>query len=106
MRDEPECPRTDPLPPQIADRESAAWLQRLRQQSDLPEREFRLYVRYLRALALLCECAPYVDEDDYLELVDELLADAAANYPIEIHRDDNCRQIAPRAASIARRAGK
>jgi hypothetical protein len=91
----------DPLLPDAADGDSAAWLQRLRQQSDLPEREFRLYVRYLRALALLCECSPYVDEEDYLELVDALLADACANYPLEFHRDGNCRQIAPLAAADA-----
>ena len=76
----------------------AALLNRLRQEMALPEREFRLYVRYLRALALLCECAPYVDEEDYVDLIDELLVDACAHYPLEFHQDERYRAIAPRSA--------
>jgi hypothetical protein len=75
-----------------------ALLGRLRREMALPEREFRLYVRYLRALALLCECAPYVDEEDYVDLIDELLAEACSHYPLEVHRDERYRAIAPRVA--------
>ena len=75
-----------------------ALLNRLRLEMALPEREFRLYVRYLRALALLCECAHYVDEEDYVDLIDELLAEACAHYPLEFHHDERYRGIAPRLA--------
>ena len=75
-----------------------ALLNRLRREMALPEREFRLYVRYLRALALLCECAPYVDEEDFVDLIDELLVDACAHYPLEFHQDERYRGIAPRSA--------
>ncbi len=61
-----------------------------------PDREHRLYVRYVRALALLCECAPYVDDEDYLALIDELLADACKHYPLVTHQDGEYRGIAPR----------
>ncbi len=55
-----------------------------------------LYARYLRTLALLCECAPYVDDPDYAELIDEVLDDACQHYPL--HRSDQGehREIAPR----------
>ena len=56
----------------------------------------QLYVRYVRALALLAECAPYVDEPDYVELIDVLLADAQAHYPLDVSKDDERRAIAPR----------
>ena len=64
----------------------------------MPEREAALYVRYLRALALLAECRPYVDECDYAALIDELLDDAQANYPFDVVRDGERRGLAPRGA--------
>ena len=76
---------------------SELWLEELDLGAALPPSEARLYARYLRALALLCECAPYVDEPDYVDLIDELLADAAKHYPIEHRRDGDYREIALRA---------
>ena len=64
---------------------------------ELPEREFRLYARYVRALALLCECAPFVDDADYADLIDELLADAVKHYPLECRHDGDRREIALRS---------
>lgn len=67
----------------------------------VPERlapgEAALYLRYLRALALLCECRPYLDEPDYAELIDEILEDAAAHYPFDIERDGDRRGLVPRS---------
>jgi hypothetical protein len=76
-----------------------AWLSGLELGVELPEREFRLYARYLRALALLCECAPYVDDEDYSELIDELLADACKHYPLECWHDGDRRALAPRESA-------
>ena len=45
-------------------------------------------MRYLKALALLCECQPYVDEPDYEAQLDELLHEACTDYPIELRRLD------------------
>lgn len=64
--------------------------------SPLTDAESALYVRYLRALALLCECRPYLDEPDYAELIDELLDDAASTYPFDIERDGDRRGLVPR----------
>lgn len=64
---------------------------------DQTPRERELYVRYVRALALLCECAPYVDEPDYTDLIDEVLADAARHYPLTWQRDGARCAIAPGA---------
>ncbi len=61
--------------------------------------EAMLYMRYLRALALLCECRPYLDEPDYAALIDDLLVDAAAHYPLDIDCDGDRRAIAPRSAA-------
>lgn len=66
---------------------------------DASPREAELYVRYLRALALLCECAPYVDEPDYLALIDALLDDAHATYPLDVRKDGARRELAPRGMS-------
>lgn len=60
--------------------------------------ESALYVRYVTALALLCECAPYVDEPDYLERMGDLLDEARANYPLEWRRNGDCFEIGPRTA--------
>lgn len=57
-----------------------------------------LYGRYLRALALLCECAPYVDDPDYVELIDEVLDDACRHYPLKWTERDGHRELAPKGA--------
>lgn len=62
-----------------------------------------LYERYLRALALLAECAPYVDVEDYAALIDEVLDDAQAHYPLLVRRDGDRREIAPH--EVATRPG-
>ncbi len=58
--------------------------------------EAELYLRYVRALALLSECAPYVDEPDYAELIEALLRDAQERYPLEVRRNGERWEIAPR----------
>ena len=68
---------------------------------DACDREVRLYARYVRALALLCECAPYVDEPSYSQQIDEVLADASSHYPLDWRRSDCGVEIAPRAAPLA-----
>ena len=75
----------------------AAVLARLGVEARMTPREAALYVRYLRALALLCECAPYVDEPDYTALIDVMLDDAAEHYPFDVERDGLRRALAPRA---------
>lgn len=62
-------------------------------------REAALFLRYLQALALLCECRPYLDEPDYADLIDRVLEDAASHYPVEIERDGERRGILPRRAA-------
>lgn len=61
----------------------------------LSEPESELYVRYVRALAVLCECSAYVDDTDYLDLIDELLADACRSYPLTTRQFGMRREIAP-----------
>ncbi len=73
------------------------WLHTLDLRVEMPEPEFRLYARYVRALALLCECAPFVDDPDYLNLIDELVADACKHYPLDCQRDGDRFEIALRA---------
>ena len=58
--------------------------------------EKELYTRYVRALALLAECAPYVDEPDYEDLIEILLRDAEAHYPLTVCRNGARWEIAPR----------
>ena len=58
--------------------------------------EIELYVRYVRALALLAECAPDVDEPDYADLIEVLLRDAEAHYPLTVCRNGARWEIAPR----------
>lgn len=53
-----------------------------------------LYTRYLGALALLCECAPYVDEPDFVDAIDTLLDDAVRHYPLCWSADGECRALA------------
>lgn len=64
----------------------------------LTDAESALYVRYLRALALLCECRPYLDEPDYAERIDEVLDDASTHYPFDIEREGDRRGLVPRSA--------
>lgn len=73
-------------------------LARLNTGLDLTPRERELYLRYVRALALLCECAPYVDEPDYTDLIDAVLAEAAEHYPLAWRRNGRHCEIAPRVA--------
>lgn len=55
-----------------------------------------LYVRYLRALALLSECASCVDEPDHADLIGAVLEDAQAHYPLVVRRNGERWEIAPR----------
>ena len=48
--------------PEATEKLADDWLEGLDLGVELPPREFRLYARYVRALALLCECAPFVDD--------------------------------------------
>ena len=50
--------------------------------ADASPREQRLYASYVRALAVLSECAPYVDEPDLEEQIDAVLGDACASHPL------------------------
>jgi hypothetical protein len=50
--------------------------------ADASPRELQLYARYVRALAVLGECAPYVDEPDLEEQIDSVLSDASARHPL------------------------
>lgn len=85
---------------QSPDGDPEGWLQEIELGVDGSEREIHLYTRYLRALALLCECAPLVDDEDYVSLIDELLADACKHYPLEWQRDGDRRAIAPRSPNF------
>ncbi|MFM9940151.1 MAG: hypothetical protein ACKVP7_11735 [Hyphomicrobiaceae bacterium] len=55
-----------------------------------------LYGRYVGLLALLCECAPYVDEPDYVDLIEAALIDASSNYHVDFRRNDGSFEIALR----------
>ena len=68
----------------------------LRPSADAGPAEVALYVRYVRALALLAECAPYVDEPDYADLIETIMADAQASYPLVACRNGSRWEIAPR----------
>lgn len=63
---------------------------------DTPVNEAVLYVRFVRVLAVLCECAPYVDEADYLDLIEQVLDDACSGYPLDWRRSEGHYEIAPR----------
>jgi hypothetical protein len=80
--------------------EADAILARLGVAESMPAREGELYVRYLRALALLAECRPYVDECGYAALIDELLDDAQKHYPFDVHRDGERRALTPRGPGV------
>jgi hypothetical protein len=41
-----------------------------------------------------------VDDEDYVSLIDELLADACKHYPLEWQRDGDRRAIAPRSPNF------
>jgi hypothetical protein len=88
----------DQLTSQPADAEPdpAAIAQAFGLRGDTPRTEVLLFARYVRALALLCECAPYVDEPHYAELIEELLSDASSSYPLEWRCDGGRYEIAPR----------
>jgi hypothetical protein len=104
MNDELRCQQPEPEMPESTVsafdgwmHELKEWMHRLKLNIDLPEREFHLYARYVRALTLLCECAPFVDDPDYAELIDELLADAVKHYPLECRHNGERREIALRS---------
>ena len=65
---------------------------------DASPAEVDLYVRYVRALALLSECAGHVDEPDYADLIGAVLEDAQAHYPLVVRRNGERWEIAPRVA--------
>ena len=81
-------------PPRLTDADAV--LARLGVVEPMTPREAALYVRYLRAMALLAECRPYVDECDYAALIDEVLADAQTHCPFDVHRDGERRSLTPR----------
>jgi hypothetical protein len=97
MNEEQQCRQRESEVRERADGASDGWLRAVNLGVQLPEREHRLYVRYVRALALLCECAPFVDDTDYADLIDELLADAVRHYPLECRHDGDRREIALRS---------
>jgi hypothetical protein len=97
MNEELQCGQLESETPEGTDSASDGWMHSLNLNIDLPEREFRLYARYVRVLALLCECAPFVDDAAYAELIDELLADAVKHYPLECRHDGDRREIALRS---------
>ena len=84
------CPASSELPSP----EGSA-LALLRVAPEMPPREAELYVRYVRALALLGECAPFVDESDYADLIGAVLADAQANYPLVVRCHGERWEVAP-----------
>jgi len=94
VRQRIQCRQTDMDATDSVGDESSTWLASVDLGVDLPDFARPLYARYVRALALLCECAPFVDDPDYSELIDELLADACRHYPLTWHRDGDYRQIA------------
>ena len=95
-REERPCTLGESGTSEVQGSDPDAWLSGLKLGVELPEREFRLYARYVRALSLLCECAPHVDDEDYSKLIDELLADACKHYPLECWCDGDRRALAPR----------
>lgn len=52
--------------------------------------------QHLRALALLCECLPYVDDPDYAQQVVALLQEATRTCPIELRCEHGRCEIALR----------
>ncbi len=92
-----DCRKIEPELSGCPNRDPDAFLHTLDPGGEGHERERRLYARYVRSLALLCECAPFVDDENYAELVDELLADACKHYPLEWRRDGDRREIALRS---------
>jgi hypothetical protein len=91
-----EFPQIDPELSGGPNSDPDAWLRTLNLGVEGSEREVHLYAQYVRALALLCECAPFVDDEDYADLIDELLADACKHYPLEWRRNGARREIALR----------
>lgn len=63
-----------------------------------------LFARYLKALALLCECQPYVDEPDFDAQIDALLRDACASYDIQMQHVGGRFEIALADAAMRRAA--
>lgn len=97
MNEKQTCRQIEPELSGDPNSDPDAWLHKLRLGIEGSERELQLYARYVRALALLCECAPFVDDEDYADLIDELLADACKHYPLEWRRVGVRREIALRS---------
>ena len=69
------------------------------------EAQSLLFSRYVTALALLCECQPYVDEPDYDSQIEALLREACAAYAIEMRHAGGRFEIALREPSDGAPAG-
>ena len=59
-----------------------------------------LFERYAKALALLCECQPYVDEPDYEAQIDALLREACTDYGMAMQHVDGRFEIALSQVSV------
>lgn len=60
----------------------------------LEESVVETQVRFLTAIALLCECAAYVDEPDFLDQIDSLLDSLEQEYPLRFERQGTSRTFA------------
>jgi hypothetical protein len=89
--------RLAPESPEDSDSAPEVWLGTLELGVNRSEEGCLLYARYVRALALLCECVPFVDDEEYVLLVDELLADACKHYPLAWRQAGVRREIALRS---------
>jgi|JI10StandDraft_1071094.scaffolds.fasta_scaffold522147_2 hypothetical protein len=49
-----------------------------------PDATSLLFARYVKALAMLCECQPFVDEPDYEAQLEALLHEACAAYGLDM----------------------
>jgi hypothetical protein len=67
----------------------------------LADAQSLLFARYVKALALLCECQPYVDEPHFETQLDAVLREACAAYAIEMRHLDGRFEIARPAAGSA-----
>jgi hypothetical protein len=93
---------TDTRPPPDTEQHALALGRALGVPADAADREARLYARYVSALALLCECAPLVDDESQAQQIDRLLAEAAAHYPLDWRRAGMSVEIAPRGIDAGR----
>jgi len=52
------------------------------------------HARYVRLVVLLAECAPYVDDPDLIDIIDELMAEVARDGLLECRRNGTRWEIA------------